>query len=77
VKLAGYFHLTAEAKNNYRYNSIRLHILMTSYWNKAQVHFTFWFFSCNANINGGMNERAKQHSKTTSVMAHCMAVIIT
>lgn len=54
-----------------------LHILMTSYWNKAQVHFTLCLFTCNANINGGVNERAKQPSKTTSVMAHCVAVIIT
>jgi len=50
--------LTAEAKsNNYNFNLLR--ILMASYCNKAQGHFTLYLFSCNANFSGWMKDMDK------------------
>jgi hypothetical protein len=51
--------LTAEAKRN-DYNCVLLHILMASYCNTAQGHFTLYLFSCNANFNGRMQDKDKR-----------------
>jgi len=50
--------LTDEAKRN-NYNFILSHVLVASYCNTAQGHFTVYLFSCNANFNGGLKDMNK------------------